>query len=80
MSFGRSAIKQGFKPLSRNGVTAINSAQERTADGCIGISVATPHDRVDNTLFQSGRTQKLPEGIAERNQHPSLMVNVIGRW
>ena len=59
-----------------NGVPAIHGAEERSADGRVGVGIPTPHHRIHDTRLKAGCMEQLPQGIVERTQHPTLMIEI----
>ncbi len=74
------AAQYPVDPLGGYGVQAVHRAQERPANGCVGIGVPSPHDRIDDARFKVRSIVQLPQGITKRDQHPTLLPDVVSRW
>ena len=74
----RTAVTQAFSPLRGNRVPTVYGANERPADGRIGVGVSAAHDGVDHGFLQIFRMEELPEGVVKRRQNPTLLIDVVG--
>ncbi len=74
----RTAVAQAFSPLRGNRVPTVYGANERPADGRIGVGVSAAHDGVDHGFLQILRMEELPEGVVKRRQNPTLLTDVVG--
>ena len=66
-------------PLRRDGLSAVDGAQQGTGNGGIGVGVAARHHGLHDAFFQSGRVQELVEGVLQGDQHPALVRLVVSR-
>ena len=75
----RTALAQAFGPTRGNRLDAVHGAEERPADRCVGVGIPSSHDGVDHSPLQVSRMKELPEGVVKRDQHPTLLPDVLGR-
>jgi len=78
LSGRRAAVQHAFGPLGGNRVPAPHSAKKRATNGGVGVGVSAAHDGVNDGFLQVRGMQKLPQGVAECRQEPSLLVNTVG--
>lgn len=75
----RAATQDLVPPLGRDGVHAIDCAKEGSGNRSIRVGVAAAHHGVYHTLLQTRGMEKVPQSILKRDEHPTLLRNVIGR-
>lgn len=76
---GGAAIQNGVDPTLGHGFPTMDRAEEGAADRPGGVGVAAAHDGVDDAAFEIGGMEKLPEGVAEGEAHPTLLGAVKTR-
>ena len=68
-----------FHPLSRHGVAPVDRSEQCSADGGVGVGVASALHRGDDPFLKCRGVQELVQGILKRRQYPPHLPAVL-RW
>lgn len=65
-------------PLLRDGLAAVDCAQQRATDRAIRVRVSTGPHRRNDSILQRRRMQQLKQRVLQSHQHPALLTHVAG--